>query len=497
MTARARGGLAVAVTIVAAYAATRAVFADDFPYFVDEGVHADLADEAGSDLFVALTIGPRVLQSWIGMPLIELGIEPLHAVRAISVLAGLATVPVVALIARRMGGWPAALAAAATCTALPLLVVHDGIGIFEPLLTLLMASALWLQLEFARRPDLRVGAALALVLAAGVLTKETAWAAVALMPVSLLCLDWSPAGRERRLRTWLGGAALAAVAAAAAQLLMRSSDRWSDLEELRDTPLYTVRSWSDVLDDPFGSFGSTWDVFGPSLTGYFTWPLLAAALAGAVLGLRRRPRLTLVLLAWFAAPLLGSLLFSEVAYPRHLLPLAPPLIVLIAYALVEAAAWARRALPPRIAVPAVVAGVLALWAPAFAFDVRVLDHPATAEYPSTDDWQFVTGAPAGSQWPAVADAIRRFAAGGRVVVISPTADPTITRLLLDDDSRYVFVGGGSPLASRARLALTESKPFTLDAKAVQAMAQGRPRVIERFQRPRGGDAVELSELTQR
>jgi len=38
--------------------------------------------------------------------------------------------------------------------------------------------------------------------------------------------------------------------------------------------------------------------------------------------------------------------------------------------------------------------------------VRVLDHPITAEYPSTDDWQFVTGAPAGSQWPAVADAIR-------------------------------------------------------------------------------------------
>lgn len=222
-----RGTVAVAATILAAYVATRAVFANDFPFFVDEGIYAVLSEKAASsldDLFVSLTIGPRVLQTWLGVGLIKLGLEPLHAMRAISVLAGLGTVAVVALIARRMAGRAAALTAAACCVALPLLLVHDGIGLIEPLLTLLMAAALYLQIEFARRPDLRLAAGLAVVLAAGVLAKETAWAAVVLMPVSLLCFDWAADGRGRRLRTWLGGAAIAVAGAIAAELLMRSSD---------------------------------------------------------------------------------------------------------------------------------------------------------------------------------------------------------------------------------------------------------------------------------
>jgi hypothetical protein len=127
----------------------------------------------------------------------------------------------------------------------------------------------------------------------------------------------------------------------------------------------------------------------------------------------------------------------------------------------------------------------------------VLDHPATAKYPSRDDWQYVTGAPAGSQWPAVADAIRRYAAGKRVVVLTPTADANVARLLLDDDSLYVFVSGDSPLAPEARLALTEEHPYILDVAAVEQMQRGRPRVIARFHRPRGGDVIELSELTPR
>ena len=493
-----RGTVAVAATILAAYVATRAVYANDFPYFVDEGIYAVLSEKAGSsidDLFVSLTIGPRVLQTWLGVALIKLGLEPLHAMRAISVLAGLGIVAVVALIARRMAGRAAALTAAASSVALPLLLVHEGIGLIEPLLTLLMAAALYLQIELARRPDLRLAAGLGLVLAAAVLAKETAWAAVVLMPVSLLCFDWTADGRGRRLRTWLGGAAIAVAGAIAAELLMRSSDYYSDLEELRETPLYTVRSLGDVLSDPLGSVGATWDVFGPAFTGYVTVPLLAVAVVGAAIGLRRRPRLTALLLAWFALPLTASLLFSTAAYPRHLIPLVVPLLVLMAYGLVEAASWTRGTLPPRAAVPVVVAGVLLLWLPAFRLDVRVLDHPATAKYPGRDDWQYVTGAPAGSRWPAVADAIRRFAAGRRVVILSPTTDPSVTRLLLDDDSRYVFVAGDSPLAPQARLALTEQKPFILDFKALQVMQQGQPRVIARFHRPRGGEVIELSELT--
>jgi 4-amino-4-deoxy-L-arabinose transferase-like glycosyltransferase len=230
--------VAVAATVVGAYAATRIWFASDLPYFVDEGTYAVFSDRAAhsvDQLFVSLTIGPRVFQTWLGIPLIRLGLDPLTAMRLISVLAGFATVAVVALIARRMAGTAAAVVAATLCVALPLLLVHDAIGIIEPLLTLLMAAALYLQIELARRPDLRIAVVLGLVVACGVLTKETAWAAVALMPVSLLCFDWSPDGRSRRLRKWLQGAAIAVAGAVAAELAMRSSDYYATLEHLRGT----------------------------------------------------------------------------------------------------------------------------------------------------------------------------------------------------------------------------------------------------------------------
>ena len=44
------------------------------------------------------------------------------------------------------------LVAAGLCVVLPFFLVHDGIGIIEPLVTLVMASALYFQVEVARRP---------------------------------------------------------------------------------------------------------------------------------------------------------------------------------------------------------------------------------------------------------------------------------------------------------------------------------------------------------
>ena len=139
--------------------------------------------------------------------------------------------------------------------------------------------------------------------------------------------------------------------AAAAYVVLRSSSRYPDFEKARENPLlYTVRPLGDVLRDPFGAVGPAWSAYRPAFAGYVTLPLFAAALAGAVLALRQHWGLALILLAWIFVPFTVAMLFSTAPFPRHVMYLLPPGIVLAAFALVEGVQLARR-LMPRAAEP--------------------------------------------------------------------------------------------------------------------------------------------------
>jgi 4-amino-4-deoxy-L-arabinose transferase-like glycosyltransferase len=490
-----RRGVALAViAIVGVYIVTRVSFITRFPYFLDEGTYADFTYQGAhslSDLFVSLTIGREPLQIWLGIPFVKLGFNPLNALRIVSMLSGLLTVGVVGLLGRRLGGTAVGLVAAALCVVLPFFVVHNGIGIMESLVTLIMASALYLQIELARRPDFRLAPLLGAVLAAGVLTKENTKPAVALIPLSLLCFDWSPADRRRRLVVWLQCIAVALVMVIGAELLLRSSSLYSQLEAVRRTAFYTVRPLHDVLADPFGSWGKAWSAYRPAFTGYVTVPLIAAAVAGAVLAWRRRPRMTAVLVGWFALPFVISMTFAALPYPRHVMYLLPPAIAFMAYALVEGGRWAQRTMPrPAAAVACAVVGLVVLL-PALRLDARVLAHPVTAPYPGLDTDQYVTGS--GVVWPRVAKALRRRAPAGRVVILSPKADTNILHALLGYGSRFVFVKGASPSARQARFSLTDSLDPFVDPEAISLARQGHFVPVERFYRTGRSGVVTLYE----
>jgi 4-amino-4-deoxy-L-arabinose transferase-like glycosyltransferase len=487
---------ALAVAALAlVYLASRLAFAARFPYFLDEGTYARFTERAAAStdqLFVSLEIGREPLQIWLGLPLVELGVNPLTAMRAVSVAAGLATVAVIGLLARRVGGDLAGLAGAGLAVVVPFFVVHDGIGIMEPLVTLVMAAALLAQVELARRPSLRLGVVLGVVLAAAVLTKENTKPAIALIPIGLLLLDWDREGRGPRLRRWAGAVAIALAMAVAANVLMRLSPYWDELVAERSDPgLYTVRRVSDVLGDPFSSWGAAWDAYGPAFSGYLTLPLAGAAIAGAVLGLRRRPRGTLVLLAWVLIPLAIALSFALGPFPRHVMYLMPPVLVLAAYALVEGARLVSARLAPRAAAVTCAAALALVLAPAFVADARFLAHPDTARYPDGDDVQYVTGTGGGAVWPGVRDRLRERAGDGPVVVIHPRAVPLIIETMLDDP-RFAFVGSKDPRAKSADFGLVDEIPFA-EFEGLAILNDGGYRVIGTWRRPRGGATIKLYE----
>jgi 4-amino-4-deoxy-L-arabinose transferase-like glycosyltransferase len=475
--------------ILGAYLATRLSFVDRFPYFFDEGIysdHATLASKSRDDLFVALKIGQGPVMTWLSVAWIKLGAGALTAVRLVSVISGLLTVAVIGLLARYLWDATVGWVAAALCVVLPFFLVHDGIGIYEPLVTLIMAGALLLQVVFARSPDLRLALLLGLVLGVGVLTKQNTLPALALLPVSLLCFDWSQPGRRRRLAIWISGVAIVVLMVVAADAIQRSSAYYAERQQAtKDILVWPARSTSDVLDDPFGLLADNWATYRPALLGYVTIPLLLAAAAGAGLVWRARPRLTAVLLSWILLPFAVGMLFQLRPYPRHAMFLVPPLIALAAYGLVGAARLARRRLPPRAALAACAAGAALALAPAVVLDARVLAHPATARYPGLDYWQYVAGWPAGGPWRGATDLIRRRGEGPQVVVLTPGAYD-ILRQSLGEGGRYVLVTEDSPLASRAQFGLFDTAGFPVDPKGFEAELTRRGFArIARFDRPSG------------
>jgi 4-amino-4-deoxy-L-arabinose transferase-like glycosyltransferase len=478
--------------IVISYLVSRLIFIGNFPYFFDEGLYAGWANgitHTLHDLFIAEIIGREPLLSWAGAVLVKLGFAPLVAMRWVSMLAGLATIWVVGLLGRKLGGLATGMVAAGLCVVLPMFLVHDGIGIYEPLVTLIMAIALYVELELAERPNLRTGAVLGVVFAAALLTKENTLPVIVLLPLSLVRFDFSADGRSQRVKVWAGAVAISLLGVVFAEVLLRSSGYWATYEAVRKSPLYTVRTISNVLNYPFNLFTQdAWRVFRTTMTGYVTLPLVAIGIVGAGLALRRRLRLTVVLLAWAIVPTAGAIFFTTYPFPRHFMSSLPPFIVLIAYAAVLGWRWVSERNwrgPGRAAYVAL--GVLAL-VPAVLFDGRVLAHPDTVRYPSFDDWQYVTGFPAGSPWPKVADAIRRHAVGSRVVIITPNADPSIVRELLGNSPRYVFTYGDLPLGKRAQFAFAEVKGGTFGRSGMEIVRAQHFVEIGRYVRPRPCDS---------
>jgi 4-amino-4-deoxy-L-arabinose transferase-like glycosyltransferase len=495
--------IVLGLTITAAYLVTRLVFMARFPYFFDEGTYAAFIEQAGnstSRLFVSLSIGREPLQIWLGVFWLKLGFDPLVAGRLVSVTAGLLTVGVIGLLGRRAGGAQVGWTAAALAVLLPFFVVHDGIGIYEPLVTLIVAAALLLQLEIARRPTLLRGLLLGLVLASGVLTKRNTAPALFLIPFSLLCFDWSQEDRRRKIGVWAGAIAVAGACAVIAWLVLRSSAYWDQYQAFneadeRGVTFSGVRPLGQVLEAPFAFSGQAWAAFRSALIGYLTVPLVLAAFAGAVTSWRKQRPLAAVLLVWIAVPFVVGLTFSTLAFPRHAMYLMPPVLVFVATALVGAQAFIRRSLPSRAAAIAVALGAIAVLGPAVVFDARLLLHPRTTHYPGGDDAQYVTGTQAGGSWDAVADLIHRRATGRRVTVLTANSYPDVIRQMVKPRARYEFANLGSSKDSQAQFVIVDDLRFVEGAAeaAAKTIKEQGFTLIGRFPRPRGGAVVELHE----
>jgi 4-amino-4-deoxy-L-arabinose transferase-like glycosyltransferase len=475
--------------IAGVYLATRLALLWRFPPFGDESFDAQLSAlvaDHSSQRFVALTDGRGPLLTWLAGAGIALGdLNPLTAVRLVSALAGLAIAAPVMLLARRVSGDRAALAAGAVFVVLPVFVVHLTLGIYEPLVTGLLLLALYLQVRLAERPSAGVAALLGVTMAGALLTKESGRFALVLLPLSLLAFDWRAPRVVPRLGRWLAAVALALAVTGLGYSVLFLTPLYDVLGTIRANK-HAYHPLGEALDHAWTYFNQNRPWLRQATTSYFTWPLLAVGLVGGAVAWRARPRLTLLLLAWIAVPLAAAVIVSLQGYARYMLPALPLTALFVALGLLAVARWARRLaagrLPPRCVAAAGPVVALALCVPALAQDADIVAHPSSHHYPGLDDWQFVTGWSAGTATQAVADEIvRRTGGRGAGVAQADLGHAAFTHELdrhryrwepfnpADRSQRFVVYDGGQ---------LPDLTGF---------------RLVGTWKRPRGGQPISLYE----
>ena len=340
-------------------------------FWLDEAVTHSLVTRTLSSMLGALPHSESTpplyyLLAWVWVRVFGAGEAGL---RSLSAVFGTATIVVLALIARRVAGNRAALAAAALAAANPLLIWYSQEARAYALLVALCALSLWCLL----REDWR-GWALAAALALA-----THYFAVFIVVPELGWLVWRHARDSQA----------AAIAAGAVVLVGAAL-----------TPLAIVQAGGNraayIHSSALG--GRIAAVPKQFLIGYATphqtlLTILAAALALALaLGLRRRDR-ALAALAAIAAgvPALLALAGIDFLITRNVIAAMVPLVVLAAVAATRLRAG-----------PALIGGLCAIGIAAFA------GVEANTRY-QRDDWR------------AVATALGPASTGPRAVVLNPAS----------------------------------------------------------------------------
>jgi hypothetical protein len=146
-----------------------------------------------------------------------LGLEGLDAARMIGVAIGTGTVAVAALIARRVAGDRAGLAAAVLCAAYPSFIAADGAIMSETLFGFLVALGVLMALRLRTRPSPVVAAGLGVAVGLAALTRSEGLLLLPLLGVPAL---WRASGH----RLALGAAASLATVVVLAPWVVRNAD---------------------------------------------------------------------------------------------------------------------------------------------------------------------------------------------------------------------------------------------------------------------------------
>jgi 4-amino-4-deoxy-L-arabinose transferase-like glycosyltransferase len=341
----------------------------------------------------------KPLEAWLMVPLVRLGGEPLAAIRALHVVAGMIGAVLTYRLALHLDDRWTAFTCGALFALCPFVVYLERLALAD---IFLCATGIWVLvsiLEFIQSPNWMRTAALAAGLVLAAFCKfPVGFVFLASMPLALLLLP----SHERRtlLHPPVLAKVLAAHAPAAVLALVVSVTALIRMAH-GQPPGFGLQ---DLMGVGMGQYQDIATVIGvprpnlvDELTAQLSWPVAALALIGLAASALSGDWRLRWLIAVGALPMLGIGLLARFWFSRYLLFTLPPLIVC------AVSGWRRLSqharpfrLPVESAVLAVCVGFMGYQSALLIFD------PAAASWSALDRFQYFEGWSSGYGYPEAA-----------------------------------------------------------------------------------------------
>lgn len=391
------------------YLATRLTNLTKLPIFTDEAIYIRWSQIGSRDAnwrFISMVDGKQPLFTWIMMIFLRIIRDPLFAGRLVSVFAGFFTVIGMWLTTRELfKSQKIAYIASLLYILVPFGLMYDRMALYDSLSATASIWSLYLAILLVRRVRLDVALLLGMSLGLGVLNKTSGFLSLYMLPGTLILFDWTKNDRVKRLLRWVGLALVAAIICEGMYSILRLSPLYAMIGQKDTVFVYSFREW---LTHPFNFlYGNIHGLFDWAIH-YLTWPLFTTAILTGF-ALWKWPREKLLLLGWWFAPFFALAVDGRVLYPRFILFMVLPLMVLVAVGVV----WIWDTFKHSIWRWALI---ILLFGGSLYTDYYIITNPLYAPIPEADAGQYIDDWPSGWGVPEVNAFLAEEATKGKVSV---------------------------------------------------------------------------------
>ncbi len=318
--------------IILLYFFTRFYNILSLPIFTDEAIYVRWAQIAGTDAaqrFISLTDGKQPSFVWLSAALMKIVSEPLLASRLVSVFAGFGSlIGIYFLTSEIFSNKKIGLIAGLVYSLYPFALVYDRMAIYDSLVAMFIIWSMYLEVLLVRRKRLDIALILGMIMGLGMLTKTSDNFALYLLPFSALLFDFKHKKWKRELGRFTLLAIVSVVIANLIYSVLRLSPYFYIIAQKNITFVYPLSEW---ITRPFAFFTGNIRGLGTWLIEYITLPFLVLIGSSFLVG-KKYSKEKLFLVLWFLVPFIALATFGKVIYPRFILFMTMPLLVLGSYA---------------------------------------------------------------------------------------------------------------------------------------------------------------------
>ncbi|KKR25123.1 MAG: hypothetical protein UT56_C0003G0047 [Candidatus Levybacteria bacterium GW2011_GWB1_39_7] len=463
--------------------------------FTDEAIYTRWSQIARFDAnwrFISLTDGKQPSFVWLNMTIMRVVSDPLLSGRLVSVASGFFAIIGIYLLAQEIfKNHRAGLIAAILYIIYPFALVYDRMALYDSLLAAGMIWALYLQILLIRHKRLDIALILGMVLGFGVLTKSSAFFAIYLIPFSFILSNFRNE-KIREIAKWVGLCLISVLMAYGFYSMLRLSPFFHIIGEKNSIFVYPFNEW---FKHPFEFFLGNFNGLIDWFISYSTIPMFLLIFISFFLGGNKFLKEKLLLLIWFVLPLAALALFGKVLYPRFILFMTMPLLVLSAFSLNYILDLFKNNL--------IKTGVfLAFSLLMLRSDFYILTDFARAPIAKADTDQFVNAWPAGGGVKEIVSFFNEKAKSQKIYVATEGTFgslPTYAMEIYLDENKNIQKRGIWPLPREIPRDLVE-KAATMKVYLVLNTTQVSPdnwpiKLVTRYQKGIGDSYMSLYEVT--